>query len=85
MQCTLTGLLSIALLIGLAGPSDARNGRKSYVYYGYSAYNSPGSIRERQRHARTFDETQYYERDSSKIPFGTLAWWQQKEMEGVGR
>jgi hypothetical protein len=80
MKCILTGLLSIALLAALAAlaaPSDARNGRKSYRYNGYYADNSPGSIRESQRYARTFDETQYYERQASKVPFGTPTWWDQ--------
>jgi hypothetical protein len=40
--------------------------------------NSLAAIAERQRHAGTFDNTQYFEHDSNKIPFGTLEWWDQR-------
>jgi hypothetical protein len=76
----LAGLLSAAFVFAIAGAADAKT-KKKYRYYNY---NSPSAIAERQRHASTFDETQYYERDSRKIPFGTAAWWRQKEREGGG-
>jgi hypothetical protein len=81
MRSTLTGLLSAALMLGIAGTADAKSKRK-YVYYDD---NSPSAIAERQRHASTFDETEYYKRDSRKIPFGTAEWWRQMEREGGGR
>ena len=76
MRSILTGLLSAALMLGIAGTADAQS-KKKYDYY------SPSAIAERQRHASTFDETQYYERLSEKIPFGTNAWWRQREREGA--
>jgi hypothetical protein len=81
MRSILTGLLSAALMLGIAGTADAQS-KKKYVYYDYY---SPSAIAERQRHASTFDETQYYERDSRKIPFGTAEWWRQLEREGSSR
>ena len=81
MRSILTGLLSAALVLGIAGTASAQS-KKKYVYYDYY---SPSAIAERQRHASTFDETQYYERDSRKIPFGTAEWWRQLEREGSSR
>lgn len=82
MKYVLTSLLSLAFVFGIASTADAKS-KKGYYYY--NSYNSPSAIRERQRHASTFDETQYYEHDSRKIPFGTATWWRQLEMEGNGR
>jgi hypothetical protein len=79
----LTGLLSFAVVLGIAGTADAKS-KKRHHYSSYQ-YNSPSTIAERQRHASTFDETQYYEHDSRKIPFGTATWWRQLEIEGAGR
>jgi hypothetical protein len=42
---------------------------------------APSAIAARQRHKETFDETQYYERLSEQIPFGSAAWWRQKQLE----
>jgi hypothetical protein len=79
----LTGLLSFAVVLGIAGTADAKS-KKRHLYSLYQ-YNSPSAIAERQRHASTFDETQYYEHDSRKIPFGTATWWRQLDIEGSGR
>lgn len=84
MRAILTGLLSAALMLGIAGAADAKSKQK-VIYYYYYTYNSPSAIAEQQRHAKTFDETEYYERDSRKIPFGTAEWWRQMEREGKGR
>jgi hypothetical protein len=46
------------------------------------AHNAPSAIAERQRHARTFDPTRYYEHDSRKVPIGTQTWWDLKDGEG---
>ena len=74
MRTILTSLLSISTLIVTSGSSLAAHGR--YVD------NSPSAIAARQRDARTFDPTQYFEHDSRKIPIGTLEWWNQKAREG---
>jgi hypothetical protein len=86
MRHVLTGLLSLAFVFGIVGAADAKANKKRHAndYY-YNSYNSPSAIRERQRHASTFDETQYYEHDIRKIPFGTATWWRQLEIEGSGR
>jgi hypothetical protein len=86
MKYVLTSLLSLAFVAGIAGTADAKSKNRNYYYYNsYNSYNSPAAVRERQRHASTFDETKYYEHDSRKIPFGTATWWRQLEMEGSGR
>ena len=81
MRNSLAGLLTATLALGIAGSADAAKTRKKPRSYSTYQDNSPSAIAERQRHASTFDETQYYERDSNKIPFGTAAWWRQKETE----
>ena len=83
MRTVITALVSVAFIAGLAGTADAAKGKKKYRAYSYGY--SPSAIAERQRHARTFDETQYYERLSEKIPIGTSAWWRQKEFENGRR
>jgi hypothetical protein len=80
----LTAALSVALIAGLAGTADAYRNKKRYSdEHGLYGYRSPSSIAERQRHRSTFDETQYYERLSEKIPLGTDAWWRQKQIENL--
>jgi hypothetical protein len=71
MRTILTSLLSIGVV---AGGSSAAHSR--YLD------NSPSAIAARQRDARTFDSTYYFEHDSRKIPIGTLEWWNQKAREG---
>jgi hypothetical protein len=73
MRTILTSLLSISVLVATGETSLARS---HYVD------NSPSAIAARQRDARTFDPTQYFEHDSRKIPIGTLEWWNQKAREG---
>src|SRR5262245_16938619 len=84
MQLTVGSLLSIALLVSSAGPSLAHGHRAERHGNLHVRYldNSPSAIAERQRHADTFDGTQYFEHDSNKIPLGTLEWWDQKAREG---
>jgi hypothetical protein len=45
--------------------------------------DSPSAVAERQKDKRTFDDTRYYERLSEKIPFGSDAWWRQKQIEST--
>jgi len=75
-------LALLALSIGWATAQESRYRDRD----GYYRTNPPPSvIRERQRHKHTFDETQYYERLSEQIPFGTAAWWRQKQLENPDR
>ena len=80
----LAGALSVALVFGMAGAADAKT-KKKRVHNNTYSYNSPSAIAERQRHASTFDSTEYFEQDSRKIPFGTAEWWRQKERESGDR
>jgi hypothetical protein len=84
--------MNIATALAIAGLSgvllieqaDANN-RRYRDDGGYYRSTSPRVIRERQRHRHTFDETQYYERLSEKIPLGTDAWWRQRQLENPVR
>jgi hypothetical protein len=71
------------LAVMLAGPAIATDtaGTKKRTSDDKQYSRSPSAIAERQRHKSTFDETQYFERLSEKIPFGSDAWWRQKQME----
>ncbi|HZT48266.1 MAG TPA: hypothetical protein VFA64_09855 [Hyphomicrobiaceae bacterium] len=79
-RTVLTGLVSVGLVVALAASAAAHTKRYKKKAY----YNSPSAIAERQRNARTFDETQYYEHNLAKIPLGTRAWWDQWERERGG-
>ena len=81
MKAWVAGLVSAGLLVALAGPAMAAGKRHKATAY---RAQSPSAIAERQRHARTFDPTQYYERDLRKIPLGTQAWWDQWGRENGG-
>jgi hypothetical protein len=85
MRVIFTGILSAALVLGVAGAANAGSKKRVIYYYDYSSYDSPSAVAARQRNASTFDETKYYEKDSRKIPFGTAEWWRQLEREGNGR
>jgi hypothetical protein len=84
MKTLILAIVSVALLAGIAGTADAAKRKKYRSYDTYYYSNSPSAIAARQRDARTFDETQYFERDSNRIPFGTAEWWRQKLRENPG-
>ena len=75
-------LLAAFLVGGLANAADAQGDKKRKVQDARKS-GSPSAVAERQRHKSTFDETLYYERLSEKIPFGTPAWWRQRELENT--
>jgi hypothetical protein len=70
-----------ALAIAVVPDLSAAEARKKPSDAVSRAGKSPSVIAERQRHKDTFDETQYYERLSEQIPFGSAAWWRQKQLE----
>jgi hypothetical protein len=82
MKAALAAFVSVAFLAGLAGATAPALAKKKH-HRGEARYHHhrPSTLAERQRHRSTFDPSQYYERDSNKIPFGTQAWWRQKEFE----
>jgi hypothetical protein len=84
MRKILTGLLSLALVFGVATAADAKSKKKRQVSHSQAHYYSPAAVAERQRRASSFDETQYYEVDSKRLPFGTAAWWRQLQQETDG-
>ena len=76
-----TASLAAAMFVTAASAKDWRQRERDAHYGNYS----PSEVRERQKHRRTFDETKYYERLSEKIPFGTAAWWRQRQLETMPR
>ena len=80
MKTALTALLTVVITAGAASVAGAQSKYDRDGRY-YSSNRSPSAIAERQRHRRTFDENDYYERLSEKIPLGTAAWWRQKQRE----
>ena len=80
MRSFFKALLSFAVLLAVAGTAHAAKTKKKYAEADRS--NSPSDINERQRNKETFDPSQYYQRDSNRIPFGTRTWWDQKTLEG---
>ena len=84
MRSILTCLLSLALVLA-AGTADAKpKKKKPQASQSRSHYYSPSEVADRQRNASTFDETQYYEVDSRRLPFGSAAWWRQIQQETDG-
>ena len=79
MKTIATALVTAGLVLSAASPSLAAQHKRNYA-----GNNSPSAIAERQRHANTFDPTQYYEHQLDKIPFGTRTWWDQYDREHGG-
>ena len=84
MRAIFCGLLSIGLVIAFTNASDAANkrekSRRSPGYY----YSSPSDLTERQlRNQRAYERGEYYEHNSNALPFGSRAWWEQKQREGA--
>jgi hypothetical protein len=84
MKAAIAAFVSVAFLAGLAGAAAPAMAKKKH-HRGEARYHHHHhhyrSLAERQRHRETFDPNLYYERDSRRIPFGTAAWWRQKEFE----
>ena len=80
MQKLAASLLAVLLAAGpaIAAEDGATKKRRADAR---QVNPGPSAVAERQKHKRTFDETQYYERLSEKIPFGSDAWWRQKQIE----
>ena len=87
MRASPAGLLAFALALGVAATADAKEKKKKprHASHSHSQDYSASAVVDRQRNATTFDETQYYEVDSRRLPFGSAAWWRQLEREGSGR
>ena len=85
MRSILICLVSLALAFAAATAADAKSKKKKpQASYSRSQYYSPSVVAERQRNASTFDETQYHEVDSRRLPFGSAAWWRQIQQETDG-
>ena len=88
MKTIIARLLSVGLVVVLAGPSDAAS-KKRYRYYYYSdsyAQRYPSATPRQLRNAWAYDNAgHYYETDSNAFPVGSRGWWEMKRLEGGGR
>ena len=84
MRRTICLLLSVGLLTASVGTGEAANGRakqpRPNTYY-YSAPSTTATERQ-LRNQRAYERGEYYEHDSNALPFGSRAWWEQKQREG---
>jgi len=89
MRAIVCLLLSAGLLMLFVEPGEAANGRTKQRRQNPNYYNPPTSAMEpttateRQlRNQRAYERGEYYEHDSNALPFGSRAWWEQKQREG---
>ena len=77
-------LLSAGLLMTSVEPGEAANGQTKQWRQNTYYYNPPTTTAtERQlRNQRAYERGEYYEHDSNALPFGSRAWWEQKQREG---
>jgi hypothetical protein len=83
MRAIICLLLAGELLMAFPGAGEAANGRTKQQRQNSSYYSSPTTATERQlRNQRAYERGEYYEHDSNALPFGSRAWWEQKQREG---
>jgi hypothetical protein len=81
MKMVLGAVVAIAFATGTFADVHAAGAKKRYKPQAAGRSSPPTA--DPQKSAKTFDSTLYYERLSAKIPFGTQAWWGQKELENL--
>jgi hypothetical protein len=87
MRTIIAGLLSVGLVVVLAGPSDAASKKRNPYYYSDSYAQSYPSATPRQlQNAWAYNHPgHYYEMDSNAYPVGSSGWWEMKRLEGNRR
>jgi hypothetical protein len=73
-------VVALAFVTGSMTDADAASTRKRTKHV---AKPPAARVVEQPNPARSFDPAQYYERLSTRIPFGTQAWWGQKDLENM--
>jgi hypothetical protein len=87
MKTIIASILSVGIMLVLAGPSDAAS-KKRYgnYYYGGYAQRFPSATPRQLRNAWAYDNAgHYYETDSNAFPVGSRGWWEMKRLEQGGR
>jgi hypothetical protein len=83
MRAILSLVISAGLLMTGVEPGEAANGRAKQRRQNTYYYNPTTTATERQlRNQRAYERGEYYEHDSNALPFGSRAWWEQKQREG---
>jgi hypothetical protein len=94
MKTIIASLLSVGIMLVLAGPSDAASKKRYgnyyyyyyYYYYGGLAQRFPSATPRQLRNAWAYDNPgHYYETDSNAFPVGSRGWWEMKRLEQGGR
>jgi hypothetical protein len=85
MRTIVVGLLSVGLVVVLAGPSDAASKKYRHTYDSSAqrySYATPRQL----RNASAYNHAgHYFEADSNAFPVGSRGWWEMKRLEGGGR
>jgi hypothetical protein len=85
MRTIIAGSLSVALVVVLAGPTDAGGKRHGY-YYGGLSQRYPSATPRQLQNAWAYDNAgHYYETDPNAFPVGSRGWWEMKRLEEGGR
>jgi hypothetical protein len=84
MKTIIASLLSVGLVVVLAGPTDAGGKRYGY-YYGGLAQRYPSATPRQLQNAWAYDHAgHYYETDPKAFPVGSRGWWEMKRLEEGG-
>lgn len=76
MKATLTSLVALSLVAGLAGHADAASRQqKKRLKAGHYSSSSPAKARGYRKPVSTDGESDYYEHILDKVPFGSKRWW----------
>jgi hypothetical protein len=82
MRVRLTALLSVALMVVWAGTADAASKRKKERHYDSYAMRYPHATPRQLRNLHGYERGEYYETYSPALPWGSRAWFEQREREG---
>ena len=88
MRAIVAIVLSLVLVVGFAGSSDAASKKRYYYSAPYNSYAQkyPGATPRQLRNAWAYDHAgHYYETDSNAFPVGSRGWWEMKRLEQGGR
>ena len=88
MRTIIASLLSLGLVVVLAGPSDAASKKRyrTYYYDGGIAQRYPSATPRQLQNAWAYDHAgHYFETDPKAFPVGSRGWWEMKRLEEGGQ
>jgi hypothetical protein len=75
MKATLTALLALSFVVGVAADAGAKPKKKKRYYSAPSAQNYEKRYYHDGQSMRDDDYAGYYEHRLDKVPFGSRLWW----------